>query len=91
MPLANTLLAAPALADEGFAPHDVQTVYLFDPAAPTDWMPLTPREVERKLAALQAHASQPIGWDGAGYADAAMRRTARLARSNGVRCTYAER
>lgn len=90
MPLANTLLAAPALAAEGLAPHDVRSVYLFDPAAPTAWMPLAQRDVERKLAALEAHTSQLIGWDAAAAADGAMRQAARLARASGVRCNLAE-
>ncbi|HEU5100996.1 MAG TPA: PIG-L deacetylase family protein [Roseiflexaceae bacterium] len=90
MPLANTLLAAPALADEGFAPHDVETVYLFDPIAPTDWMPLTLRDAERKIAALQAHASQLLEWDGARAAYQAMQHTARAARANRVPCGLAE-
>jgi LmbE family N-acetylglucosaminyl deacetylase len=90
MPLANTLLAAPTLAAEGLAPHDVQSVYLFDPAAPTAWMPLAQRDVQRKLAALEAHASQLIGWDAAAAAYGAMRQAAQLARASGVRCNLAE-
>jgi LmbE family N-acetylglucosaminyl deacetylase len=90
MPLANTLLAAPALAEEGFAPHDVQLVYLFDPIAPTSWMPLTPRDAERKIAALRAHASQLVDWDGVRSAYETMRHTARAARANRVPCRLAE-
>lgn len=90
MPLANTLLAAPTLAGEGFAPHDVSAVYLFDPLAPTGWMPLTLRDAERKIAALQAHASQLAGWDAAAAAYASMRQHARAARAGGVRCSLAE-
>ncbi len=90
MPLANTLLAAPALAAEGLAPHDVGTVYLFDPAAATAWMPLAQRDVERKLAALEAHRSQLIGWDASEATYAAMSQAAQLARANGVQCALAE-
>lgn len=90
MPLANTLLAAPTLAAEGFAPHDVGAVYLFDPAAPTDWMPLTDREVERKMMALRAHASQLADWDGVACCSATMRDAALAARAAGVRCALAE-
>lgn len=90
MPLANTLLAAPSLAAEGHAPHDVASIYLFDPLAPTAWMPLALRDAERKIAALEAHASQLAGWDAAGAAYRSMREAARAARTAGVRCALAE-
>jgi LmbE family N-acetylglucosaminyl deacetylase len=64
MPLANTLLAAPSLLAEGLEPHDVSRIYLFEPATPTHWMPLTDADVARKLEALRAHASQLATWDG---------------------------
>jgi LmbE family N-acetylglucosaminyl deacetylase len=58
MPLANTLLAAPELRAEGLEPHDVREVYLAVPAEPTLFVPLEPEDLERKVAAMRAHASQ---------------------------------
>ena len=53
-------------------------------------MPLSLRHAERKIAALQAHASQLADWDGAHSAYAAMRCMASAARANRVPCCFAE-
>lgn len=90
MPLANTRLAAPALLAEGLEPHDVRAVYLFEAAQPTHWMPVTPEEVARKIAALRAHESQLLLWDGGASAYERAQRTAHAARAAGVRCGLAE-
>ena len=90
MPLANTRLAARTLLEEGLEPHDVRAVYLFDPATPTDWMPLARRELEQKASALQAHASQLTLWDGVAAAYTHARDTAQAANRAGVSCAYAE-
>ncbi len=90
MPLANTLLAAPALAEEGLAPHDVAAVYLFEASAPTHWMPLSADTLARKLAALRAHASQLALWDGESCARARATDMAARGRAHGLRCRFAE-
>jgi LmbE family N-acetylglucosaminyl deacetylase len=90
MPLANTCLAAPELYAEGLAPHDVRSLYLFEPSAPSHWMPLSRQAIEQKMAALQAHASQLELWDGVGCAYARARAAAKVANANGIRCAFAE-
>jgi LmbE family N-acetylglucosaminyl deacetylase len=90
MPLANTCLAAPALRAEGLEPHDVRALYLFEPAAPSHWMPLTAQVVARKIAALREHASQLALWDGEGCVYQRARATAQIAATRGVRCAFAE-
>lgn len=90
MPLANTRLAAPSLLQEGLEPHDVAAVYLFQPAAPTHWMSLTPDDMQRKLAALHAHASQLLLWDGESCAYEQAYAVAEAARGRGIGCELAE-
>jgi LmbE family N-acetylglucosaminyl deacetylase len=90
MPLANTSLAAPELRAEGLEPHDVRSILLFEPARPTHWMPLSAQALERKVAALSAHASQLQDWDGVACVQGRARATARVAAAHGVRCTFAE-
>jgi LmbE family N-acetylglucosaminyl deacetylase len=58
MPLANTLLATPELRDESLEPHDVREVYLAIPAEPTTFVPLEAADLDAKVAAMRAHASQ---------------------------------
>lgn len=90
MLLANPLLAAPTLAEEGLAPHDVVAVYLFEASAPTHWMPLSADALARKLAALRAHASQLMLWDGESCARTRAAEIAALGRSHGMRWRFAE-
>ena len=91
MPLANTLLAAPELTDEGLAPHDVSGVYLAAPAQATHWAPLAEEDFERQVAAMRSHTSQIGTWNFAqmlrGFADQA----GREARDQGIECELAER
>jgi LmbE family N-acetylglucosaminyl deacetylase len=91
MPLANTLLAAPELRAEGLEPHDVREVYLAVPAEPTTFVPLTQEDLERKIAAMGAHASQVAQFPGFDELIRQMARdTAAHARSAGVPCEAAE-
>ncbi|GAB4125833.1 MAG: hypothetical protein Fur005_33410 [Roseiflexaceae bacterium] len=90
MPLANTWQAAPELQPAGLLPHDVATIYLFEPASPTHWMPLSTHAVTLKAAALRAHASQLANWDGVNCLYERARTTAQVARQHGIRCAYAE-
>jgi LmbE family N-acetylglucosaminyl deacetylase len=90
MPLANTWQAAPELQSSGLLPHDVSTIYLFEPASPTHWMPLSPHAIDQKAAALRAHASQLANWDGVHCLYERARATAQIARQQGIRCAYAE-
>jgi hypothetical protein len=46
----------------------LQRVYVIEPMAPTHWIPLTPRDVERKIAALLAYVSWLVSWGGVVYA-----------------------
>ena len=62
MPIANTRLAALELLDEGLEPHDVMTVYLAIPDKASHWAALEQADLDAKIAAMQAHASQ-IGAD----------------------------
>jgi LmbE family N-acetylglucosaminyl deacetylase len=91
MPLANTLLAAPELRDEGLEPHDVREVYLAIPAEPTTYVPLEPDDLERKVTAMRAHAGQIAQFPG--FEDLLRQMaqdTAAQARANGVICEAAE-
>lgn len=90
MPLANTLLAAPALAEEGLEPHDVGEVFLFEAAAPTHWMALSQEDLARKVAALRAHASQLRLWDGERCLRERAQATALAGRAHGLRARFAE-
>lgn len=91
MPLANTLLAAPELREEGLEPHDVREVYLAIPAEPTRFVPLEPADLERKVAAMRAHASQVAQFpDFERLMREMAGETAKLAREAGVPCAAAE-
>jgi LmbE family N-acetylglucosaminyl deacetylase len=91
MPLANTLLAAPELRAEGLEPHDVRQVYLAAPAEPTHYVPLDPEDLEQKIAAMGAHASQVAQFPGFAQLLRQMARdTAPQARAAGVACDAAE-
>ncbi len=90
MPLANTLLAAPALAEEGLLPHDVAQVLLFEAATPTHWMPLSDADLICKHSALNAHTTQFVHWDGIACSSARTARLAAQARRYGIRCAHAE-
>ncbi len=92
MPTANTLLAALDLLEEGLQPHDVREVYLSAPVTATVWIPLTERDLERKLESLRAHRSQLGDWP---RAEEVVRewaaQAAEEARAHGVECEFAER
>ncbi|HZG68053.1 MAG TPA: PIG-L deacetylase family protein [Herpetosiphonaceae bacterium] len=92
MPVANTRLAALDLLAEGLEPHDVREVYLSMAVNTTVWIPLTEQDMERKIEALRAHASQIGQWAEAEQVvrDWA-RRGAEDARAHGIECEYAER
>lgn len=91
MPLANTLLAAPELREEGLEPHDVREVYLAVPAEPTRFVPLSPDDLERKIAAMRAHASQIAQFPNFEQLLRQMASdTAAQARAVGVECEAAE-
>jgi LmbE family N-acetylglucosaminyl deacetylase len=94
MPVANTLLAALDLLEEGLQPHDVKEVYLTGPVNPNLWVPIAEEDILRQVKALQAHVSQLGDWpveemtkrmkEGAA-------KTAEEAREHGVECDYATR
>lgn len=90
MPIANTRLAALELLDEGLEPHDVARVVLAIPEQPTSWAPLAEADLERKIAAMQAHVSQVGGWDAASMIRQFARAGAEAARAAGVDCELAE-
>jgi LmbE family N-acetylglucosaminyl deacetylase len=90
MPIANTRLAALELLEEGLEPHDVSTVYLAAPDRATLWLPLEQQDLDRKVAAMQAHASQMAGWDAGGMLRQFAAAAAEEARRNGVECEFAE-
>lgn len=57
-PAARNAMAFPNLAlDEGLAPHDVNTLYLFFTDKPTDWVDVS-ATLETKIDALRQHVSQ---------------------------------
>ncbi|HNP87852.1 MAG: PIG-L family deacetylase [Chloroflexi bacterium SZAS-1] len=90
MPLANTRLAAIELLDEGLEPHDVSTVYLAIPDRATTWIPLTPHDLELKIAAMQAHKSQVGDWDASAMIKGFAMASAEEARRQGIDCQLAE-
>lgn len=90
MPIANTRLAAPELLDEGLEPHDVGHVYLAFPDQPTHWLPLSEQHLDRKIAAMRAHASQVGGWNPDGMLRDFAVAAADQARAHGVDCALAE-
>lgn len=90
MPIANTRLAALELLAEGLEPHDVASVYLSIPDQPTLWVPLEEQDLSRKVAAMQAHASQLGSWDAAAMIRQFAMAAAERARAAGVACELAE-
>jgi LmbE family N-acetylglucosaminyl deacetylase len=56
-PAARNPMAFPWLVRDGLAPHRVRRVYLFWTTAPNTWIDVS-ATIERKVAALRAHASQ---------------------------------
>jgi LmbE family N-acetylglucosaminyl deacetylase len=90
MPVANTRLSALELIEEGLEPHDVSEIYLSAAATPTVWVPLTTDDLDRKTAALRAHASQMGDWDPAEQVREWSARNAEQAREHGVECEFAE-
>ena len=90
MPIANTRLAALELLEEGLEPHDVGSVYLAIPDQPTLWVPLEEQDLDRKISAMRAHASQMGNWDAAGMIRGFAAQAAEQARANGVACEFAE-
>lgn len=90
MPIANTRLAALELLDEGLEPHDVAQVYIAFPDRSTIWMPLSEQDLDRKIAAMRAHASQMGSWDVAGMLRGFAAAAAQEARASGIACDLAE-
>jgi LmbE family N-acetylglucosaminyl deacetylase len=90
MPIANTRLAALELLEQGLEPHDVAAVYLAIPDSPTLWMPLEPIDLDRKIAATRAHASQMGDWDASKMIRDFALQAAEQARANGAACELAE-
>jgi len=91
MPIANTRLAALELLEEGLEPHDVSTVYLASPDRATLWVPLEQQDLDRKVAAMYAHASQVGNWNAAGMLRQFATQAAEEARAQGIECELAER
>jgi LmbE family N-acetylglucosaminyl deacetylase len=56
-PAARNPMAFPWLVREGLAPHRVGRIYLFWTTAPNAWVDVS-ATIDRKVAALRAHASQ---------------------------------
>ncbi len=56
-PAARNAMAFPWLARDGLAPHAVHRLYLFWSNQPSAWIDVS-STIDRKLAALRAHASQ---------------------------------
>jgi LmbE family N-acetylglucosaminyl deacetylase len=90
MPIANTRLAAMEMLEEGLEPHDVSQVYLAVPDQPTHWLPLDEQDLDRKIAAMQAHTSQVGDWDAGAMIRQFAAGTAEQARAAGVECELAE-
>jgi LmbE family N-acetylglucosaminyl deacetylase len=90
MPIANTRLAALELLDEGLEPHDVSHVYLAAPDRPTHWVLLEEQDLDRKIAAMHAHASQVGNWDAAKMIRDFAAAAAEQARANGIDRELAE-
>jgi LmbE family N-acetylglucosaminyl deacetylase len=91
MPTANTLLAAPELLAEGLEPHDVREIYIASPDQPTHFAPIDGQDLERKLSAMGAHASQVAQFpEFATLLRQLAQQTAAQARAGGVECEFAE-
>jgi LmbE family N-acetylglucosaminyl deacetylase len=90
MPISNTRLAALELLEEDLEPHDVDTVYLAAPDRATLWIPIEQTDLDRKIAAIQAHASQMGDWDASKMIRDFAAQAAEEARANGAQCEWAE-
>lgn len=93
MPLANTRLAAPELLEEDLEPHDVSLVYIASPVEPNHWVSYGEDDMERKIAMIEAHATQVgggSGWDYRAMIKQFAQRGAEQARANGIEAEYAE-
>ena len=89
MPLSDTRLATPELNAEGLAPHKVKEVYLTSSVNADRWVDVE-GFVERKVAALRAHASQMREWDPAPMVEQWAKENANRARKHGHDMKYAE-
>jgi LmbE family N-acetylglucosaminyl deacetylase len=90
MPIANTRLAALELLEEDLEPHDVDAVYLAAPDRATLWVPMEQPDLDRKIAAIQAHRSQMGDWDASKMIRDFAVQAAEEARANGTPCDLAE-
>lgn len=89
MPLADTRLATPELNAEGLAPHKVQEVYITGGQNADKWVDIT-GYLDRKAAALRAHASQMRDWDPTPMVEQWAKDNAAQARRHGHDMKYAE-
>jgi LmbE family N-acetylglucosaminyl deacetylase len=90
MPAAGTRLAYPELAEEGLAPHEVSEIYLIGTDEHADrWVDIG-GYLEKKIAALRAHASQIKDWDPTEELTSWARETANMARKHGHEMEFAE-
>lgn len=84
-PAARDRLTFPELLAEGLEPHNVAHVYLASPQSANRWVDIT-TTIDRKIAAMQRHASQ-VG-DGTRVADILRARAAAAGKPHGL--AYAE-
>lgn len=89
MPLASTRLATPQLAAEGLAPHNVKEIYISGAEQPDRYVDIG-GFLEKKVAALKAHASQMRDWDPTQGVEQWARETGNAARKHGHDMTFAE-
>ncbi len=61
-PSARDRMTFPELLDEGLEPHKVRDVYIMMAREPNIWFDISD-QMETKIAALKAHASQVRDWD----------------------------
>lgn len=90
MPSADTRLIFPELLVENLQPHKVSHIYLAATNSPNVWMPLTEEDLELKVRAIRAHASQIGDWPVEERMREWARANAEEARKHGVTCEYAE-
>jgi LmbE family N-acetylglucosaminyl deacetylase len=89
MPVASTRLAFPELAAEGLATHNVKEIYISGTQSADRWVDIGDY-LEKKIAALRAHASQMGDWDPADGIPERAKEVAKAARQYGHDITYAE-
>jgi LmbE family N-acetylglucosaminyl deacetylase len=89
MPLASTRLATPQLAAEGLAPHNVKEIYISGGEQADRFVDIG-GYLEKKVAALKAHASQMRDWDPTEGVEKWARETGNAARRHGHDMTFAE-